>query len=47
MVNEILLEKGYAEVMTIGPNTKYSNKFREIEKKAKKNNIGKWKRYSD
>jgi len=47
MVNEILLEKGYAEVMTIEPNTKYSIEFKQIEKKAKENNVGKWKRYSN
>ncbi|MDM8533364.1 thermonuclease family protein [Clostridiaceae bacterium HSG29] len=47
MVNEILLEKGYAEVMNIEPNIKYSNRFKELEEKAKEKNIGKWKRYSN
>jgi len=47
MVNEILLEKGYAQTMTIEPNIKYSSKFKELEKKAKENSIGKWKRYSN
>lgn len=42
MVNLHLLEEGYAEVMTIKPNTKYVAKFQETEQKAKENNIGFW-----
>jgi micrococcal nuclease len=43
MINSILLQKGYAEVMTINPNIKYAKEFEKIEQNAKKNKIGRWK----
>lgn len=33
MLQEVLLEEGYATVMTVEPNVKYKNKFQEKEKK--------------
>ncbi len=42
MVNEILLEEGYARILTIPPNVKYVDKFREAEKKARENERGLW-----
>jgi len=34
MLQEILLEEGYAEVMSIEPNTKYKSRFEEIKKSS-------------
>lgn len=42
MINKYLLEKGYAEVMTIEPNTKYAAEFSSIENAARKNQVGFW-----
>ncbi|WP_163970836.1 thermonuclease family protein [Oceanobacillus halotolerans] len=43
MFNEMLLAKGLARVAYVfPPNDKYVEKFREIEKKAKKKQIGIW-----
>lgn len=44
LVNQILLEKGYAETMFFEPNTKYYKLFKDTEKNAKENNIGRWER---
>lgn len=43
MLNELLLENGYAEVMTVEPNTRYKYRFQKIENKAKGKKIGIWK----
>lgn len=40
MVNEILLEKGYAKIMTIEPNIKYGENFAKIEAISSKNKVG-------
>lgn len=40
MVNELLLEKGYAVPMFIKPNYKYKENFKEIHKKALKSKKG-------
>lgn len=43
LVNEQLLEKGLARVAYVyEPNTKYVDKFYEIQKKAMKQEIGIW-----
>jgi len=41
-VNLILLEKGYAETLFFEPNTKFYESFKNAEKKAKENNVGRW-----
>ncbi|AJD91119.1 thermonuclease [Jeotgalibacillus malaysiensis] len=42
MFNEKLLAEGLARVAVYPPNTKYVDEFREIEKKAKNQEIGIW-----
>lgn len=42
MVNRLLLEEGMAKTMTIEPNTKYAEEFKEIETEAKLNKTGFW-----
>lgn len=43
MVNMLLVQAGYAETMSIEPNTKYANEFKSAEKQAKENQEGFWK----
>lgn len=42
MLNEILLQKGLAELMTIQPNVKYVDRFKEAVRVAQKNETGLW-----
>lgn len=42
MVQEWLLENGYARVMTVQPNSKYSERFAEIQHQAAENKVGLW-----
>jgi len=42
-LNADLIKNGYGQVMTVPPNVKYSEKFLELESKARENNIGLWK----
>ena len=42
MLQDRLLRDGMATCMPIKPNTKYQNRFAEIEEEAKKNNVGFW-----
>ena len=42
MVNAILLEEGMASVYTVPPNTKYTDVFIALQKKARENNMGFW-----
>lgn len=42
MVQEWLLENGYAQCMTIQPNSKYSAHFAEIQHEAAENKVGLW-----
>ena len=42
MIQEWLLQNGYAQVMTIQPNSKYADKFVELEKQAMANKLGIW-----
>ena len=41
-VNEYLITNGYAKIMTIKPDVKYSQQFKIDEKLAKENNLGIW-----
>ena len=41
-VNAELLKNGYAQVMTIPPNVKYSKEFLKLERIARQNKIGLW-----
>lgn len=43
-LNEELVKNGYAQVMTVPPNVKYSEHFLELERKARRNDLGLWKR---
>lgn len=43
MLNEEILKEGFAETMTIKPNVKYENDFKEFLKKAKIERKGMWK----
>lgn len=42
-LNAELVKKGYAHVMTVPPNVKYSEKFLELEREARENKRGLWK----
>lgn len=42
-VNDYLITNGFAKIMTIKPDVKYSLEFKQKEKEAKTNNLGIWK----
>ncbi|UBH16578.1 thermonuclease family protein [Macrococcus armenti] len=42
MYNAELIEKGYARVLTVAPNTRYLDKLKMLEIQAKKENKGLW-----
>ena len=42
MLNEVLLEEGYATVYTIPPNVKYAERFVELQRKAMREKRGLW-----
>lgn len=42
MLNEKLLEEGYAQVATYAPNVKYVEKFEQLQKQARENKVGFW-----
>jgi len=42
MANEVLLRWGYAKLMTVPPNVKYVDRFKEEQKKAKDDEAGMW-----
>ena len=42
MVQDWLLENGYARTMTVAPNIKYAEHFKEIQSKAAENKAGFW-----
>lgn len=43
MINEYLVEKGYARAVYYAPNGKYRKKFEKLQKQAKKKKKGFWK----
>lgn len=43
MVNKILLQEGYAQVMTVPPNVKYQKEFIKLQRKAREEKKGLWK----
>jgi micrococcal nuclease len=45
MLNKILLEKGYARMMTIQPNVKYVDYFVAIQREAQANGVGFWSNF--
>lgn len=42
MVNKLLLENGLAQVMTVQPNSKYSDEFYKLQTRARKDEVGFW-----
>lgn len=42
MFNSILLDEGYAQIMTIQPNVKYQDYFLNLQKNARQNQKGLW-----
>ena len=42
MVQEKLLEEGYAKVMTVQPNSKYSDRFLKLQQQARSSKKGFW-----
>lgn len=47
MVNEKILEKGFAHVFFFPPNLKYNDKFLDVQKKAKIERKGMWAKYDE
>jgi micrococcal nuclease len=43
MINALLVQEGYAQVMTVPPNVKYQNMFLKLQREARENNRGLWK----
>ena len=46
-VNAKIIEEGYAQIMTIPPDVKYSDVFLKLQEEARKNNRGLWKDSAD
>ena len=42
-INAELVKNGFARIMTIQPNSKYSDMFYELQVDARENNLGLWK----
>ena len=43
MLNALLVQEGYAQVMTVPPNVKYQDMFLKLQREARENNRGLWK----
>ena len=43
MLNEEILKRGYAQLLTMPPNVKYVERFQKALKKARENNEGLWR----
>ena len=43
-INKYLVEQGYAYVSTFPPDVKYSESFKDLQNKAKQENIGLWQK---
>jgi len=44
MLNEVLLEEGYAALLTVPPNVKYAERLRKAQKRAVEEGKGLWKK---
>lgn len=44
MLNEVILQNGWARVMTIAPNTAHRNRLAQAEEHAKQEKLGIWKK---
>ena len=44
MINKILVERGYGELMIISPNVKHQEEFELLEEKARDTDAGIWGR---
>ena len=44
MFNEVLVQEGYAQVMTIPPNVKYQERFVEAQRQAREGKKGLWQK---
>ena len=42
MVNEVIIERGFGQVLVIPPNVKYQSEFEILEARAKDNRAGVW-----
>ena len=42
MINKVLIERGYGELMIILPNNKYEEEFEVLEEEARENRAGIW-----
>ena len=43
MLNEKIVQAGYANIMTVPPNIKYQDRFLEVHREARENKRGLWK----
>jgi len=43
-MNALMIKSGYARVLTVPPNTKYAKMFLDLERSARKNKRGLWKK---
>lgn len=41
-MNAELIHQGYAQILTIPPNVKYADRFRELQQEARENHCGLW-----
>jgi micrococcal nuclease len=43
-LNEELIKRGFATIMTVQPNSKYAKHFYKLQVEARENNVGLWRR---
>jgi endonuclease YncB( thermonuclease family) len=43
MFNELLVERGYAEPLTIPPNDEFASRFAAAERRARSRRLGLWR----
>ena len=43
MINALLVQEGYAQIMTVPPNVKYQDMFLKLQREARENNRGLWR----
>jgi micrococcal nuclease len=44
--NALLVQEGYAQIMTVPPNVRYQDLFLKLQREARENNRGLWKEYA-